>query len=200
MKKIIVFSENNFEEAGISFLLQSMGYLIKNHESPICDDDLLIVSLISQPLIGWCNHLSLLKKLRTLGRFKMIAIIPDKLKNVVLIRCVCPVVSEGNSLQELKDNLSYSVDTWERKESARLTPVVLPRNLAFIVNENNCYHDVSLQQRNIYVKLGFDKYRDFKFFFLKFYEPNNLAEKFNISIPFLHKRSFSSEVRVVDDS
>lgn len=113
LRKIVVTGPCEFEVLGIISLLHRQGFNVCNSNEMTADSgDLLIFALSAMPILGYWKHIEYLQKICHNGTYRVVAIIPSALKDVVVRKAICPVVQGDGKISTLSNELQATVDTW----------------------------------------------------------------------------------------
>lgn len=116
MRNIVVTGTCDAEVQGILSLLDGEGIsAVRAGASPLSPDDLLIVAMSAEPLLGWGRHLSWLLAMKLRWRCTMVVLTSNQVADVRLLEAVggC-VVPEGYSLRWVSNALLCLVAKWRQ--------------------------------------------------------------------------------------
>ncbi|ATI65966.1 hypothetical protein [Edwardsiella tarda] len=72
--------------------------------------DLIIVALSAEPIAGWGRHLSRIRELRAEMSGEMLALVPERLEMLKVLRNICPVYSGCMPLPDLERTVCMALN------------------------------------------------------------------------------------------
>lgn len=115
MKNIVVMGACEVEVQGVLSLLEEMDIpAVRAGVSPLTSDDLLIVAMSAEPLLGWAKHLPFLLAMKLRWRCAMVVLTPNEIADVRLLDAVGCIVPGGYSLGWMSNTLLCLVAKWQQ--------------------------------------------------------------------------------------